>query len=102
MPWITAFGRCRGRSHAANDTPCEDHADMAVLAGDRVIGVLSDGMGSCRHAEVGANIVREACLRILSSRVPTTANPRQEDIANIFTDAHAALREVSPEFARRA
>lgn len=64
-PYKVACSRIVGRSHEATQTPCQDFvsarssASMASMA-------LADGAGSRPRSEIGAEVVVQAILKILS------------------------------------
>ena len=59
-----ACGRLAGRSHLANNMPCQDYVE-ARKAGSLGCMALADGAGSRSHSEIGAKVSVRAVLRLL-------------------------------------
>jgi len=55
----------RGRSHIKNDLPCQDKTYFIDNNNIKVIS-LSDGAGSCKYSDLGAEIATEVCADYVS------------------------------------
>jgi Protein phosphatase 2C len=68
VSWKAAVCSEIGTRHCHQDLPCQDYGQY-VKVGSVLIGAVSDGAGSARHAEVGAKIAVETALSHLQSQV---------------------------------
>ena len=63
MEWQAVASRARGYKHIKGGKPCQDYGDYEILSGGRVIiGVVSDGMGSAKHSEIGSQLAVEVAI----------------------------------------
>ncbi len=71
--WQAITARATGTSHAASGAPCQDRETFRLVddadGGEAAIGIVCDGAGSARFAEVGAEIVSNALRTIAGSYV---------------------------------
>lgn len=60
MSWTICASSVQGTSHAASGSPCQDsyqYRNVCTRLGGYMVLVASDGCGTARHADIGANIV---------------------------------------------
>lgn len=56
--WVPAATRCQGKLHIKTGVPCQDRAVAAAnVAGLAAVAVLSDGAGSAKRSQVGAEAI---------------------------------------------
>ena len=70
--WMGAAVSTVGRGHIERGLPCQD-ASSVSLSGEVVSLVISDGAGSARHSEQGAEIAVRTVTRVLRETAPWTA-----------------------------
>lgn len=64
MTWRAIARSCIGTSHKKRQIPCQDYGQYTVV-GDVIVGAVSDGAGSAKHADEGAKLaVKTALSRI--------------------------------------
>lgn len=66
MVWTWAAARCRGTSHVADGSRCQDAFSSFILPGDILVGLLCDGAGSAAKGGEGASLVARVlgcCMR---------------------------------------
>lgn len=93
--WIPAWARVPGRSHEQDGVQCQDHVNGGTLGGVTAIA-LSDGCGSVRRADVGAQLTTVAAIDALTRWFDrfSSAPPRRA--------GRALLRFVRQQVTRRA
>jgi hypothetical protein len=91
MAWTTAIATKIGTAHMGEGVPCQDAVGLTTLPGGQVIGVLSDGMGSCPLSHVGARLTVTTFLAVLSHTLADAQDPEQS-IAAQFAEALAEAR----------
>lgn len=67
--WLGAAASARGRGHAANGLPCQD-ASRVVVENGMVMIITSDGAGSARHSDEGAEIAVRCATEFLVACAP--------------------------------
>lgn len=64
--WLPAMGCARGTAHVRENKPLQDRCAVASnIEGDRLSGVVCDGAGSAKHAELGADAFCERFSHLL-------------------------------------
>ena len=63
--WNLTHSYLIGKTHIDNDLPCQDYA-QSFQNEHYTIAALSDGCGSSSHSDIGAKIVTETTIRLLS------------------------------------
>ncbi len=79
--WKAAGASVKGRSHSANDLPCQDRV-YATAPGKVSVVALSDGAGSCRYSHYGAEIVVKETCKLLGKRFHRLYGLTNEQIAS--------------------
>ena len=67
--WLGAAASARGRGHVSNHLPCQD-ASVAVVDDGMAMVVTSDGAGSARFSDQGAEIAVRCTAEILAKNAP--------------------------------
>ena len=70
--WMGAAVSTVGRGHIEKGLPCQD-ASSVSLSGEVASLAMSDGAGSARHSEHGAEIAVQTVTRVLRETAPWTA-----------------------------
>ena len=66
MAWTWAAARCRGTSHLADGSRCQDALSGFELSGGTLVAILCDGAGSAPKGGEGASLVSRVlglCIR---------------------------------------
>lgn len=82
--WMGAASSERGRGHRAQGLPCQDRCDIWLGVGGAGI-VVSDGAGSAKRSEYGAEIVVEVTAGMLRDR--TLWHDHRSDVGVRIVDA---------------
>lgn len=75
---------CRGTSHEASGTPCQDRAVCRVIPtseGPVLLAVVCDGAGSATHAEAGAALAVETMAELMELHFENGARMADIDLA---------------------
>ena len=93
--WRVAAVSLRGTSHQYADMPCEDSNHWRIPMPGILVAAVTDGAGSARLAEVGANIasrvaVEHACQQLLEAG-DYTVNTITRFLTRSVTAARRAL-----------
>lgn len=87
-----------GTSHTKASLPCQDAHACAVLEGDVVVLIASDGAGSAKHAEVGASLAVSELMDSIRGHFDDG-----RDLASVTREiAHGWLENVSSRIAHQA
>ena len=65
MAWKAVARSAVGTSHLKQQMPCQDYGGCKVL-NDVILGVVADGAGSAKHADIGAKLVVKTVLGYLT------------------------------------
>lgn len=85
-----------GTSHRTNNIPNQDAVDYFVIGDDFMLAV-SDGVGSCKKAELGANAAVSAVKEVFLSLRDTMLPGAMSEIAdNIIAEWYKILDEENP------
>jgi hypothetical protein len=100
VTWRAIHGSAAGTSHLESNTPCQDRCVAELVhsgdGGDVLIGVLSDGAGSAKHAEAGAQAVCDGLLFLVRSDVGASSDLDEvsdERVRSWFLEVREGLRE---------
>ncbi len=92
MSWKIYASSLQGGTHIANGMPCQDSSNYKKIStgfGDYMILVASDGCGTARHSDKGANIITSEVVECLSYWLRnSTVVPELPDLL-IFSLGHA-------------
>ena len=93
--WRVAVVSLRGTHHKNADMPCQDSSYWRIPIPGILVAAVTDGAGSARLAEVGANIasrvaVEHACQQLLNAR-DYTVNTITRFLTESVTAARSAL-----------
>lgn len=90
--WQVIGASTRGTSHIRGDIPCQD-AHGYRMAGDTLVAVVADGLGSATCADEGARLATERALEVLTSAFETTPTEATDDWTALLRDAFLKARE---------
>lgn len=62
MVWRAIVRSSVGTSHTKRQMPCQDYGQYIIAADDVFVGAVSDGAGSAKHAELGAELAVKTAL----------------------------------------
>ena len=102
--WTWAAARCRGTSHAASGTRCQDAVSCSSVADghERLIAVICDGAGSTSKGGVGAavtaRLLRQRATSFVNSR---DSGPDDEVIHSWIDEARDAIGQMANRHALR-
>lgn len=83
----------RGKSHFAEDKPCQDSNSVNVTAAGLTIAAVADGVGSAENSEFGSRIAADTAVGHLSS-VLSGISPERVVIAELKRAFELAFAEV--------
>jgi len=66
MTWLAIVSTAIGVDHIQADKPCQDSANYKIVDDRTIIGVVSDGMGSAKHSDLGSKLAVEVIISDLS------------------------------------
>jgi hypothetical protein len=66
MTWLAIVSTAIGVDHIQVDKPCQDSANYKIVDDRTIIGVVSDGMGSAKHSDLGSKLAVEGIISDLS------------------------------------
>jgi hypothetical protein len=92
VSWKAAVCSEIGTRHCHQDLPCQDYGQY-VQVGSVLIGAVSDGAGSARHAEVGAKIAVETALSHLQAQIGLSADLKGQKAKAAFAGFHSVRPE---------
>lgn len=91
----------QGESHLEKNIPCQDYSLSESIVNDEigmeyVIGVVSDGVGSCKSSDISSEIACKAVLIKLREYITTLKDyPDESDTEKIMEEAFlSALMEI--------
>jgi serine/threonine protein phosphatase PrpC len=100
MPWQAVAVSAKGTKHERSKQPCQDYGDYEILSdGEVIIGVVSDGMGSASHSEVGSKLAVRVGLKELGTKDWRSRPEHNRDAEAIF---NPIVREIRKAFERHA
>lgn len=98
--WEAVARSIIGVKHIEKGIPCQDSGDYRFLDNGKVlIGVVSDGMGSAKHSEIGSHVAVETALSFLTSK-KWLVNPLPEQQAQKLFQA--LVKTVQVKLQQRA
>ena len=59
-----------GRSHLKSDTVCQDANGVRILSNGWAVAAIADGLGSVKHADLGASIAVSVALDFIEKHIP--------------------------------
>ncbi|MCM1984580.1 PP2C family serine/threonine-protein phosphatase [Lyngbya confervoides] len=96
MSWNAVTYSSVGSRHLAQSLPCQDYSQFLV-EGEVLYGAVSDGAGSAKYADIGAQLAVQTCLDQLklefSQLEPFDAGPDPAAVVEIFERVAAAILE---------
>ncbi len=104
MTWRCVDATAVGRSHRDHAAPCQDRCACRVIrsadGGDVLVSVVSDGAGSARFAELGAQTVCETFVDLVGAAVAASSDLDRladELVRSWFLTARERLRARARE-----
>lgn len=95
LNWHIVGAAVQGVSHARLNLPCQDAQAYRLLPDGTLLVALSDGAGSARFSEQGADYAVMAALQSLSAAFEGSTGGTGEEwerrIRTVFLDAHDAI-----------
>lgn len=86
MSWQAVVHSEIGTKHSHQNLPCQDYGHF-LQVGSTLLGAVSDGAGSARHAEVGSKLAVQTALAYLQDQpLPGTAPLSNAEAEQLFTD----------------
>jgi hypothetical protein len=92
--WRAAVHSAIGTRHSQHQLPCQDYGRY-VQRGSTLLGAVSDGAGSARHAEVGSCLAVETALLHMQNQLSLAQSSPQEPFSE--GQAQALFAEVVTE-----
>ncbi len=97
--WKVVAASARGTLHAARNEPCQDASHWLTSAG-LVVGVVSDGAGSARHAETGAQALSRGVCEYLMTR-HVAGSLMLDDCGRLTEEIETAVQSVREQLDAR-
>ena len=92
MAWKTIARSSIGRTHIKKSLPCQDFAEIREVSKGLIIGACSDGAGSAKKSEVGAQQAVDAALRSMT-RHGFALFKSEEEARKTFLSVLAEVKE---------
>jgi hypothetical protein len=93
--WKFAKSRAIGSSHIKTGIPCQDRLACEVVTSETLIAAVADGAGSASHAEIGADIVVQTVVRLISRDIESGRSDFVEILKNAAMVAQKKLYDVA-------
>ena len=101
--WKHTFSSVRGSSHLINGLPCQDFSRILALKDTNlVLCALSDGAGSAKCSDQGAQFLVDEVIRWFSKQLSDHPNPsdllmeyERSDVESFLTEAQSGLQSLA-------
>ena len=93
--WKFAKSKVIGSSHIKSGFPCQDRLACEVVSGETLIAAVADGAGSASLAEIGAAIVIQTFMRLISKDIVSGRSDYVEILKSAAMGAKKKLYEIA-------
>lgn len=90
--WRSTTVTSTGSSHREGRLPCEDEGALLSLPGGILVGAVSDGAGSAKHASQGSVLTTAVALANLKSRLSRFVSDDTQEVHGVFVEVVEEVR----------